>query len=352
MNAKGLPFTLLLLTGTAHADERATSPARSGYEPGGRLLDFEVRRRWDEELGIDPMLTYTAELFVAPQLDDRMVNAGLVMAELDVALDKLIGPGWGAAYAAGFAIHGSSPTAELMDVHGISGNTADPDVRLFEAWLEQPIGALTLRAGLLAADQELVLAEASSTLLAATFGITSQFSANVIGPVYPVATPGASARVEVAPVSARLAVYDGTQSNHHGIPTGLGPAYLVIGELGAGPVRIGGWRHDELGDGVYAIANHELDAYVGAFARIGYGPDGPVTHYIDAGIRVTPGPRRPDDVISVGIAFATTEQGGQTLVEATYELRLGWLTLQPDLQLLMLHDRTVGIVATRATVVF
>jgi hypothetical protein len=352
VNAKGLPFTLLLLTATANADELANSPARAGYEPTGRLFDFEARRRWDAELGIDPMLTYSAEMFVASQLDDRIISAGLLMAEIDVALDKLIGPGWGAAYAAGFAIHGSSPTAELMDVHGVSGNTAPSDVRLFEAWLEQPIGALTLRAGLLAADQELVLAEASSTLIAATFGITSQFSANAIGPVYPVATPGVSARVELEPVTARLAVYDGTQSNHHGIPSALGPAYLAIGELGVGALMVGGWHHDELGEGVYAIANHELDQHVSAFGRVGYSPDGPVAHYIDAGIRLTPGSWRPDDLVSVGIAFATTEQGAQTLVEATYELQIRWFTLQPDLQLLMLRDRTVGIIATRATVVF
>jgi hypothetical protein len=206
------------LLATAHADELANSPARAGYEPTGRLLDFEARRHLDVDHGVDPMLTYVFETFAAPQLDKRMVAAGLLMLELDLALDKLVGPGWGAAYAAGLAIHGNGLTDELEDVHGVSGNVAPEDVRLFEAWFEQPIGPFTLRAGILSADQEFLVADHSSTLLSATFGITSQFSANALGPVYPVGAPGASGRLEIASVTARLAVYDGTQSNNRGIP--------------------------------------------------------------------------------------------------------------------------------------
>ncbi|HEY5945627.1 MAG TPA: carbohydrate porin [Kofleriaceae bacterium] len=350
--ALALSITLALSSSPAVADEFANSPTRSGYEPTGRLLDFEARRHWDVDNGVDPMLTYSLETFVAPQLDDRAVFAGLLMLEVDVALDKLIGPGWGAAYASGFAIHGHGLTDEVMDVHGISGNTAPEDVRLFEAWIEQPIGAFTLRGGLLSADQEFVLADHSTTLLSATFGMTSQFSANIIGPVYPVATPGASGRLELGSFTARLAIYDGTQANSHGIPNALGSSMLALGELAFGPLKLGAWHHDERGNGVYAIADAQLERFFGAFARVGYSPDSPVVHYIDAGVRITPGTWRPDDFISAGIAFATTDAGAQILVETAYECQLRWLTIQPDLQLLMMRDRTIGIIATRATVVF
>jgi carbohydrate-selective porin OprB len=341
-----------LLASAAHADELANSPVRAGYEPTGRLLDFEGRRHLDVDHGVDPMLTYVFETFAAPQLDKPVVAAGLLMLELDVALDKLVGPGWGAAYVAGLAIHGNGLTDELEDIHGVSGNVAPEDVRLFEAWLEQPVGPFTLRAGILSADQEFLVADHSSTLLSATFGITSQFSANILGPVYPVGAPGASARLETDTITARIAVYDGRQSNSHGIPNELGPDALVIGELGARFLKIGAWHHDSHGTGVYAIADEQMNGYAGAFARVGYSADGPVSHYIDAGIRVTPFSRRPEDLACVGIAFATSPDGAQTVVEATYELQVRWLTLQPDLQLVMLHDRTVGVVATRATVVF
>lgn len=343
---------LTALAVPARADELANSPVRAGYEPTGRVLDFEARRRWDVEHGVDPMLTYVFDTFAAPQLANCIVASGLLMAELDLALDKLIAPGWGAAYISGVAIHGSGISNELMDVHGVDGNVAPEDVRLFEAWLEQPIGPATLRAGLLAVDQEFVLAARSSTLISATFGMTSQFSANVVGPTYPVGAPGASARLESDDLALRLAIFDGTQSNTRGIPDALGPAMLAIGEVAAGPLELGGWHHDELGTGYYAIVDAQLEPRVGAFARTGYSPDGPVTHYIDAGARVTPSARRPDDFASAGIAFATTAQGMQTLVELTYEMQLGWLTIQPDLQLLLLRDRTVGVLGTRATVVF
>lgn len=348
---KRLVAALTLASTHAYADELANSPVRAGYEPTGRLFDFEARRHLDVDDGFDPMLTYVVETFAAPQLDKRVVAAGLLMLEVDLALDKLVGSGWGHAYASGLAIHGSSLTDELQDVHGVSGNTAPEDVRLFEAWIEQPIRAFTLRAGLLAADQEFVLAENGSSLLSATFGMTAQFSANVGNPVYPVATPGLSARVEHEPFSARLAVYDGTQLQTHGIPDAVGPASLVIGELEFAPITIGAWHHSDRGDGYYAIANAQLDDNIGTFARVGYSPDGPIGHYIDAGVRIEPGPR-PEDLACVGIAFATTPEGPQTLIEATYEIQIAWLTIQPDLQLLMLRERTVGVGGLRGTIVF
>lgn len=56
-------------------------------------------------------------------------------------------------------------------------------LRLYEAWLEHARDAWAIRAGILAVDQELVIAEHSTLLLNATFGIIGQLSANVIGPV-------------------------------------------------------------------------------------------------------------------------------------------------------------------------
>jgi len=259
----------------------------------------------------------------------------------------------GAAHLSGFGIHGDGLTYELMDIHGVSGNVAGNDVRLFEAWYEQPIGAVTLRAGLLSADQEYVIADHASTLLSATFGMTSQFSANVGGPVYPVAAPGVSARIETDEVIVRGAIYDGTHSNVRGVPTDLGPDWLVMSEVEIfDAFELGAWKHSEKGYGVYAGVDHQLDRYVGAFARAGYSPDRAVDTYVDTGVRIGPGPLRPDDFICTGMAFARTEQGAQIAIEASYEAQVRWLTIQPDVQLVMLHDRAVGVIALRATVVF
>ncbi|MEO7097664.1 MAG: carbohydrate porin [Polyangiales bacterium] len=342
---------VLVLCSTVRADEFATSPARPGYEAADRILDF-ARRTELEEHGLKLEGTYAFEMFAAPQLDDRLTNGGLFMLELDVDFSLLAYRRLGALRISTASTHGGSPSDELMDVHGVSGNTAPEDNRIFEAWYEQPFGPLVVRAGILAVDQEYNYADPTSTLLGATFGITSQFSYNVGGPTYPVGTPGVSARYEDGPVLLQAAIYDGAQTNTRGIPTDLGPSSLVLAEATWNrDLGVGAWRHSDKGSGVYATLDHKLDDFVEAFTRIGLSPRG-VKTYVDAGVRIGPGPLRPEDFVSVGMAFAQLDEGDQILIEATYEAQVGWLTIQPAMQLMMMRERSVGIVATRMTVVF
>jgi hypothetical protein len=115
-----------------------------------------------------------------------------------------------------------------------------------------------------------------------------------------------------------------------------------------------------LGSGYYAIVDHQLDRYIGMFVRGGDSPnnDETVSRYVDAGIRIGPGPFRKGDFIGLGIAYAAARQpdgttaGHQSLIEATYQAQFGWLTIQPDFQLLALQTRNAAIAATRVTVVF
>lgn len=342
---------VVLLTAVAHADEFATSPARPGYEASNRILNFAKRSELEED-GLNLEGTYAFEMFAAPQLADRFTTGGLFMVELDVDFSLLAHARLGTLRISTASTHGGSPTDELMDVHGVSGNTAPKDNRVFEAWYEQPFGPLLVRAGILAVDQEYNYADPTSTLLGATFGITSQFSYNVGGPTYPVGTPGVSARYEDGPVLLQAAIYDGTQTNTRGIPTELGPSTLLLAEATWNrDIGVGAWHHSDKGNGVYATLDHELDDFVEAFTRIGLSPKG-VKTYLDAGVRVGPGPLRPEDFVSVGLAFAQLDEGDQILIEATYEAQIRWLTIQPAMQLMMLRERTVGIVATRFTVVF
>jgi len=241
-----------------------------------------------------------------------------------------------------------------MDVYGVSNNVALTDVRLFEAWIEQPLGPFTLRAGLLSADQEFVLASHSAVLLNATFGMVAMLSYNLGGPVYPVATPGASMRVETDAITVRAAVYDGDQANARGIPSALGDDALVIAELElVTTFKLGAWQHTDHGRGYYAIVDRQLERHLGTFSRVAVAPDEPIELYVDAGIRIGPGPLRPRDYASVGLAFAGTEAGPQIAIEATYQLLVtGWLTIQPDVQILLLRDRTAAVLATRAVIAF
>lgn len=351
---------LLALAGTAHAELKEDPCACSANKPGffrrGVLTgDWDGARDDLKDDGIVPQATYAFEVFAAPGLHDQVVLAGLAVASLDLDLGKLVGDDGASIHVSGLGIHGDGLTAELMDIYGVSGNVAPADVRLFEAWAEQPIGKATVRAGLLSADQEFILARHSTALLNATFGIISQLSTNVEKPVYPFARPGVSARLELPGMTARAAIYDDDASEVHGIPTGLSSSRLAIGEVEARElVKLGAWTASDRGRGIYAIVDHGIARRVGAFARVSYSPGRVVEGYIDAGVRIGPGPLRPNDFAGIGVAYAKTTDatlGSQSLFELTYQAQFGWLTIQPDVQLLLEHPRTTAIVATRVTIV-
>jgi carbohydrate-selective porin OprB len=334
-------------------DPCACSAAKPGFFRRDKLTgDWDDHRTALEHAGVVLQGTYSVEAFAARHLATPVVVGGLFVVSVDVDAAALLARGLGALHVSALAIHGGGLTAELMDVYGVSGNAAPDDVRLFEGWYEQPVGALHLRAGLLSADQEFVLARHSSALMNATFGITSQLSYNLLGPVYPIATPGVSARVEGSWLTGRAALYDGDQHNVHGVPTSTPQTALALGEVEVAQlVKLGAWHHGTKGDGGYAIVDHELEARVAAFARAGYSPSQPVSMYLDAGIRLGPGPLRPKDFAGVGVAFARTDHGAEIVYELTYQAQLGWLTIQPDLQVLLQRERTTAIVATRVTIV-
>ena len=357
-----LVLGIIASSALAHADLKedpcACSPVKPGFFRRGTLTgDWDDLRDKLKARGVIPQAVYAGEVFAAPDqgLDHQIRGAGLFVLSLDLELEKLVVPHLGQLHVSTLAIHGHGLSAELMDIYGVSGNVADQDIRLFELWVEQPISKATVRVGLLSADQEFILARHSTALLNATFGIISQLSFNVNGiTVYPVATPGASVRFEVPGFTARAAVFDGDQHGAHGLPNAIGPTGLTVGEIEVGELlKLGAWHHTDRGNGYYAILDHQLERHLAAFARVSASPNQRVETYIDIGIRIGPGPFRDHDFIGVGLAFArTTDLGAQTVVEATYQAQFGWLTIQPDLQVLFQAARTAGIIATRATIVF
>ncbi len=348
---------LLALATTAHADidPCACSPNRPGFFRQDALTGlWGGKREALRDAGFTALLTYAGELFTSANagLEKRTTIAGLGVLSLDADLSLLVSDHLGAAHLTGLGIHGDGLSDQLMDVYGVSNNVAPNDVRLFEAWIEQPVKMVTVRAGLLAADQEFILAKHGTALLNATFGIISQVPVNVPGPVYPVATPGVSVRAVLPHALIRGAIYDGDQQNSHGIPTGIGDDAFMIGEVELeDTLKIGGWHHTAHKNGIYAIADHQLDRYLGAFARAGYSRGEPVDVYIDAGIRIGPGPLRERDFASLGLAFARTPAGPQTAIELTYQIQMAWFTLQPDIQLLLLREHTAAVMAARVVIV-
>lgn len=299
------------------------------------------------ETGLEIEAAYAGEAFASSRAETSL--GGLASLVLDLDLAPRVNEHLGTVHVAAFGIHGRGISEQLMDAFGVSGNAASPEVRLFEAWVEQPLGPFALRAGLLSAE-EFTVADHSTALLSATFGILGGLSYNIGNPVYPVATPGASARVVTDEVTLRAGVFDGDQRNEHGIPTAIGGSAFAIAEVEIpGTVKLGGWHHTDKGSALYLVLDRQLDDQLGAFARLGVAPSGASDVYVDAGIRV--GLLRSDDLLGLGLAFARTDTGPQTVVEASYQLVVtGRLTIQPDLQLLLLRDGTIGVIGTRAMI--
>lgn len=348
-------LAVVLAAAPAHADidPCACSPNKPGFFRQDALTGlWGGNREKLRDAGFTALLTYSGEVFASPTVDDSTNLAGLAVLALDGDLSKLISDHLGAAHVTALAIHGHGLSSKLMDIYGVSNNVADQDLRLFEAWYEQPIKMVTVRAGLLAADQEFILAKHGTALLNATFGIISQLPVDVPGPVYPIATPGVSVRAALPHATVRGAIYDGDQQNSHGIPTGMGDDAFVIGEVELeDTLKLGGWHHTNGRNGVYAIADRGFDRYLGGFARVGYSPDQAVDLYIDTGIRIGPGPLRERDFASVGLAFGRADVGAQTAIELTYQYQQAWFTIQPDFQLLLLRDRTAAVTAVRVVIV-
>lgn len=351
---------VVLLAGSVQAnvtvDPCACSPNKPGFHRASALTgDWNGVRSDLFEKGVKIQGTYAGEVFAEPGADqDSVVGAGLGALTLDVDLATLVVDHLGAVHVSGFAIHGHGLSERLMDVYGVSNNVAPPGVRMFEVYYEQPVGHFAVRTGLLAADQELVLAEHSTVLINATFGILAMVSYNIMQPVYPIASPGISARYEADDFTIHAAVYDGSPEQTHGVPTGISGDRLEMGEVGAlGTFKVGAWHHTSLRNGYYAIVDHQLERYLGAFARVSVSPDSKLSLYADTGIRIGPGPLRPRDFAGIGLAFARSERGAQTVVEATYQYLVeGWLTVQPDAQLLLTREGTAAILAARAVIAF
>jgi carbohydrate-selective porin OprB len=352
---KGVLVLIACACSTAWADDVGIGPDPSStYDADDALMGhWRLRKKWlDGGFRIKP--TYQWEVFAAPELDDnRTVTAGLALLEVELDFGKLIGGKLGRFYAEGFGIHGGNLTESIGDVYTVSNNAAAPDVRLYEAYVEQPIGPVSIRAGILSADQMFTLASTSVVLLNSTFGIIGITSYNLTNPTYPAGAPGVSVAAKSGPVKTTVTLYDGDNENSHGIPTEIGGEALGFGEVElVETVKLGAWHHTALGSGYYGVLHRQVEKRVGAFARLAVAPDAVgIDFYADAGMRFG---FRKKDFFSLGLAYADAESdvGAQTLVEATYQYYVtGFFSIQPDIQLLLDRNGTTTILAMRGTVV-
>lgn len=311
---------------------------------------------------------------------------GRVLDNLDVwasfDMDRLAGWRDATAFVRALNNSGASPNDDFGTLQGVDNiEVARQRVRLYELWVEAPIGPANVRAGLYDLNSEFYSNESAGLLIAPAFGVGSELAATgANGPsIFPSTALSIRASFDISPRSelkfALINATAGVLGDPDGVDTSFDGGAIVIAEwqwTGDTHVGVGGWSYtdeqedlrdvDGSGDpvqrdafGAYLTVERTLwggDAGVRmatAFLRAGVS-DGDTTPFSggwQAGVlveRVVRG--RPNSQFSLGINqglvsqkfrdnqadFGVQTEHAETALEVTYSDKIGRLTIQPDLQ--------------------
>jgi porin len=318
-------------------------------------------------------------------------RGGAALDNLDLLadLDLEKAAGW-----AGFTVHahllsnnGGQPNDDAGSLQGVNNiEVARQGLRLYEFWLEAPLGAgATVRAGLYDLNSEFYANDSAGLLINPTFGIGSELAAT--GPngpsIFPSTALGLRVNFQTEGGYLRAAVLNahaGVPGDPGGIRFDADDGLLTIGEVGLvgdNRLSLGAWRYTEdqddirdlspkggaarrTAEGVYLTAEWRLSGHgeeggpvVTGFTRAGIS-DGDTSLFKggwQAGLLVKrPIAARPDSAFSIGIQQGylspklranMKDAGGrparaETGFEITYSDRLNdRVTLQPDLQVIL-----------------
>lgn len=338
--------------------------------------------------GIDLFFDYTGEVLSNVSGGDHTGTGynGLASFGIESDLDQAIGWEGVKMYLSGMDLHGSGIGSRVGDMLGVSSIEGYGSVRLYESWVEKKFAgeSLSLRVGLLLADEEFSTLDTTDPFLNATFGWPEFISMNTVntGPAFYI--PALGLRLLWEPSEAwygQVGIFDGDTFdspesddtvNRHGLHLELGNGQGTFGmvEVGyrhnqaedvddlSGTYKLGGWWHSaEFHDfrdgashdgiqGVYASGEQMVyreysDQGLKLFTRFGFAPKdrSEVDYSFQAGasyVGLIPG--RDIDTAALGSSYAhisddlpgrTTE----TVVEAAYEYVMSDdFTIQPSVQ--------------------
>jgi porin len=324
-----------------------------------------------ESHGITITLQETSEVFgnVTGGIKTGAVYEGATFMALKVDTEKLFGLPGGTFNASAWQIHGRGLSANnILNLNVISSIEATRATRLFELWYEQAVldGALSVRIGQQAADQEFQISTYGGLFINASFGWPTLAAVDLPsgGNAYPLASLGV--RVKAQPredMTMLLGIYSGNPApnglgdpqlrNHSGTSFVLNEGVFVIGEVQyalnsgentaglPGTYKAGFWYNSNqfpdqryANDGLllanpassgvplgrtnnwawYVVADQLVwhaagtkDQGIGVFARFtGVSSDrNLVNFFVNAGVTWKGViPARPDDTVGLGIGFA------------------------------------------------
>jgi porin len=176
-----------------------------------------------------------------------IIHQGRFDFEADLDLEKLTGWNGLRAHANVFAIYGHGLThTNILNLATVSEIEAQPETRLYEAWLEQTLwgGKLMIKAGQQAADVEFFDSQTDDLFINGTFGWPAIKATNLPagGPSPPIAVPGL--RVKAAPtdeITVFAAIFNGNPAapgpgdpqlrDKHGLAFRVNDAPWLIGQV-------------------------------------------------------------------------------------------------------------------------
>lgn len=356
--------------------------------PSGGPKSANERMVEDTTKPIALSLVYTAE--IDSNVDGGMARGVRYLDNLDLQLaadgERLIG--WRGARAFVYLIYnnGTPFSSSLVgDVQTVSNiETGIRALRLFEAWVEQDIGAAgSVKVGLYNLNSEFDTTASGGLFLLSSHGIGPDLSqSGQSGPsIFPVTSLAVRGEVQIGERwRARLAVLDGVPGDSaHPARTAIklsgSDGALLIGEVDyrhrGTKAAIGAWaytaRFDDVlaiagatpatgNHGAYALVEHRLrggidDDPAGLAGWVRFGIADPrfnsIVSYLGGGLVQTGIGRRHSDQTGISIAMAnfseryrraqalagTPSDRRELIVEATYKLAISdWPSIQPDLQ--------------------
>ena len=320
------------------------------------------------EKGLSWQLLYTGEVLanVHGGLDTGAEYQVILDAYLDLDLHALLGWEGGAARLNAYWLAGEGVTEDYVgDLFRVSNIDAREALRVFEAWLQQRLfDAVTIRAGILAADTEFALIEAAYQFVNGAFGAPPVLSLNEPAPVYPLGALGAMAKAELgAGFVLRAALYEGSPDEEYLNESGLDvrlsdeEGVLYFGEAawaGEGSaVKAGLFHHTgavgESHTGVYAVVQQAL--WLGgpiAFGRAGFAEEdvGTLWKSLETGVSwIGPLAARPKDELLLGFVYGRlsrefaaaqptpSDWRYESVVELSYRVHVvPGVVVQPDVQ--------------------
>ena len=338
--------------------------------------------------GIDLFFDYTGEVMSNVSGGDHTGSGynGLASFGIDADLGQALGWQGLTLRLSGMDLHGSGIGSRVGDMLGVSNIEGYASARLYESWVEKSFAheSLSLRAGLLLADEEFSTVDTAGPFLNATFGWPEFISMNTLntGPAFYV--PALGLRLLWEPSQAwygQVGVFDGDTFdspeggdtiNRHGLhlELGNGQGTFSMVEVGyrhyqaqdadgfPGTYKLGGWWHSgEFEDfrggpanggiqGVYSSGEQMVfreygDQGLSLFVRAGFAPEdrSAIDYSFQVGLNyVGLIAGRDIDTTALGLSHAhiTDDLSGRTsesVIEAAYEFVMSDdFIIQPSVQ--------------------